>query len=69
MKNNFCVCLISRAVKMARNPRANPAHQGFGPGWIENFYKFQYMLTFDSLRIRLTRVEPVMSRVDSPTRK
>jgi len=26
---------IIRAVKMDYNPRANPTHHGFGPGWIE----------------------------------
>jgi len=24
-----------RAVKMGWNPRANPAHHGFGPDWVE----------------------------------
>jgi len=28
----------SRAVKMGWNPRANPAHHGFGPGWVEFFF-------------------------------
>jgi len=25
----------NRAVKMGWNPRANPTHHGFGPGWVE----------------------------------
>jgi len=32
------------AVKMGYNPRANPTHHGFGSGWVEKSYKFQYGL-------------------------
>jgi len=29
---------------MGYNPRANPAHHGFGSSWIKKNYKFQYGL-------------------------
>jgi len=28
---------ITRAITMGWNPRANPAHHGFGSGWVEIF--------------------------------
>jgi len=41
-----------RAVKMGWNPRVNPAHHGFGSGWVEIFYIFQYWLIFDPTHVK-----------------
>jgi len=63
-----------RVVKMGWNPRANPAHHGFGPGepgWVEIFLQISIRVDFwpGSFRIRIIRVERVVSRVGSPTRR
>jgi len=62
-------CLrIIRAVKMGYNPRANPAHHGFGSGWVEKKLKISVRVKNESnsLRTRLIRIEP---QVSSPTRQ
>jgi len=54
---------------MGYNPRANPAHNGFGSGWVEKKLQISVRVKNESnpLKNRLIRVEPVMSRVGSPT--
>jgi len=56
---------------MSWNPRANLANHGFGPGWIEIFLQILIRIDFwpGSFRTRLIRIEPVVSRVGSPTRR
>ena len=70
--NNFLLCklvsklvTIFRAVKMGYNPRANPAHHGFGPGWVEKKLQISVRVKNEPnpLRTRLIRVEPVISQV------
>jgi len=39
-------CDGTRAVKMGWNPRANPAHHRFGPGWIEIFLQISIRVDF-----------------------
>ena len=36
----------SRAVKMSWNLRANPAHHGFGSGWVEIFLQISIRVDF-----------------------
>jgi len=54
---------------MGYNPPANLTHHRFRSGWVEK--KLQILIRVKNepnpLRTRLIRVEPVMSRVDSPT--
>jgi len=38
--------LKSRAVKIGWNPRANPAHHGFRPGWVEIFLQISIRVDF-----------------------
>jgi len=54
-----------RAVKMGWNSRANSAHHGFRPGWVEIFLQILIRVDFwpGSFRTRFIRVEPVVSRV------
>jgi len=54
---------------MGYNPRANPAHHGFRLGWVEKKLQISVRVKNEPnpLRTRLIWVEPVMSRVDSPT--
>jgi len=61
---------FTRAVKMGYNPRANPAHRGFGLDWVEKKLQISVRVKNEPhpLRTRLIRVEPMMSRVGSPTR-
>jgi len=56
---------------MGYNPRASPAHHGFGSGWIEKKLQISVRVKNEPNppRTRLIRVEPVMSRVGSPTRQ
>jgi len=37
---------MNRAVKMGWNPRANPAHHGFGPSWVEIFLQISIRTDF-----------------------
>jgi len=37
---------MSRAVKMGWNSRANPAHHGFRPGWVEFFLQISIRVDF-----------------------
>jgi len=62
---------ICRTVKMGWNSRGNPAHHRFGTGWVEIFLQISIRVDFwpGSFRTRLIWVEPVVSRVGSPTRR
>jgi len=50
-------------------PRANLIHDGFKLGWVEFFLQILIRVDFwlDLSRTWLTRVEPVVSRISSPT--
>ena len=63
--------VVIRAVKMGYNPRTNPIHHRFESGWVEKKLQISVRVNNEPnpLRIRLIRVEPVMSRVGSPTRQ
>jgi len=56
---------LDKAVKMGWNPQAEPVHHGFRSGWVEIFLQISIRVDFwlGSFRTRLTRVEPVVSRV------
>jgi len=56
---------------MGYNPRANPAHHGFGSGRVEKELQISVRVKNEPnpLKTLLIRVEPVMSRVGSPTRQ
>jgi len=56
---------------MGYNPRANPTHHGFRPGWVEKKLQISVRVKNEPnpLRTRLIQVELVMSRVGSPTRQ
>jgi len=60
--------LLDRAVKMGYNPRANPAHHGFGSGWVEKKLQISVWVKNEPnpLKTQLIRVEPVMNQVGSP---
>ena len=62
---------MTRTIKMGYNPRANLAHHGFGSSWVEKELQISVRVKNkpNPLRTRLIRIEPVMSRVGSSTRR